>query len=40
MGTLNNLWINLKNRPGKAVSKSDLFSYCETMIQKPPLPRN
>jgi hypothetical protein len=37
MGTLKTLWIAFKARQGRPLSRSDLFSYCEDLIRKPPV---
>jgi hypothetical protein len=39
MGAIKNLWLLAKTGGGRrALSRADLFSYCEPMIQKPPAP--
>ena len=39
MGFLKNLWIMTKSAVGRrALSRADLFSYCEPLIKSPPVP--
>jgi hypothetical protein len=39
MGTVRNFWIMAKSAGGRrALSRADIFSYCEPLIKKPPTP--